>query len=91
MKDTCALAILMIVAATLAVDAQQSRRPLSPAGSSATQIGGTTSTAVKDMSAASGSRSPMVVRSRGAGTCSAPTTSWSFSTTAPPFGEPART
>ena len=40
MKDTCALAILMIVAATLAVDAQQSRRPLSPAGSSATQIGG---------------------------------------------------
>ena len=40
MKDTCALGILMIVAATLAVDAQQSRRPLSPAGSSATQIGG---------------------------------------------------
>ena len=40
MKDTCALGILMIMAATLAVDAQQSRRPLSPAGSSATQIGG---------------------------------------------------
>ena len=40
MKDTCALGILMIVAATLAVDAQQSWHPLSPAGSSATQIGG---------------------------------------------------
>ena len=40
MKDACALGILMIVAATLAVDAQQSRRPLSPAGRSATQIGG---------------------------------------------------
>ena len=40
MNDTRVLGILMIITATVATDAQQSRRPMSPAGSSATQIGG---------------------------------------------------
>ena len=40
MKGTLALGILTIVAATAPIDGQQSRRPMSPAGSSATQIGG---------------------------------------------------
>ena len=40
MKRTLALGILTIVAATVPIDGQQSRRPMSPAGSSATQIGG---------------------------------------------------
>ena len=40
MKQTWMLAITLIVAATTGIDAQQDRRPLSPAGRSATQIGG---------------------------------------------------
>ena len=40
MRGTLALGILTIVAATAPIDAQESRRPMSPAGSSATQIGG---------------------------------------------------
>ena len=41
MRATCALAFLMTVAATVAVNTQQDQRPLSPTGRSATQIGGT--------------------------------------------------
>ena len=40
MKKACVLGLLTIVVTIVAIDAQQSRRPLSPAGSSATQIGG---------------------------------------------------
>ncbi len=41
MKNTCLLGFLMVVVTTVGADAQQDRRPLSPAGRSATQIGGT--------------------------------------------------
>ena len=41
MKNTCLLGFLMVVVTTVAAEAQQDRRPLSPAGRSATQIGGT--------------------------------------------------
>ena len=40
MKNACVLGILMVLVIGAAADAQQSPRPLSPAGSSATQIGG---------------------------------------------------
>ena len=40
MNDTCVLGILMVITATVAADAQQSQRLMSPAGSSTTQIGG---------------------------------------------------
>lgn len=40
MKTIFGLGIVLTVATALAVDAQESRRPLSPAGSTATQIGG---------------------------------------------------
>ena len=40
MKNACVLGVLMLVVTGVAANAQQNRRPLSPAGSSATQIGG---------------------------------------------------
>lgn len=40
MRNTCVLAMLMVVVTSGAVGAQPGRRPLSPAGHSATQIGG---------------------------------------------------
>ena len=40
MRDVCVLGILMMVVTTAAPAAQQDRRSLSPAGASATQIGG---------------------------------------------------
>ena len=40
MKNACVLGLLMALLVAAPADAQQSRRPLSPAGSSATQIGG---------------------------------------------------
>ena len=42
MKSLCVLGILTVIVTTVAVDAQQDRRPLSPPGRSATQIGGDT-------------------------------------------------
>jgi hypothetical protein len=40
MRDTCVLGMILLVVTTATVDAQQDQRPLSPAGHSATQIGG---------------------------------------------------
>ena len=40
MKNRCVLGVLMVVVISGVVEAQQGRRPLSPAGRSATQIGG---------------------------------------------------
>ena len=40
MKHRCVLGVLMVVVISGVVEAQQDRRPLSPAGRSATQIGG---------------------------------------------------